>query len=197
MKVTAASLWGNWPSWKEAASANIVSPHHGQHRSHDLLMLDYRGPGSLPWFGISLKGPFQSFLWPIKINFSLCPISLLSYPLIYGWQEHFSINFLHPSLHLRVGFPGNPSTLFSLSFFHITTIFPLSSPFPLCIGWSSIPVCWGQSYFILVNLVTPLASILFNLQKDPDLDYKLNYMLIIHWFHLVFITHFFELIIFY
>lgn len=36
-----------------------------------------------------------------------------------------------------------------------------------------MPVCCAQSSFTPGNLGTPLASIPFNSQKDPDLDYKL------------------------
>lgn len=39
---------------------------------------------------------------------------------------------------------------------------PLSSPFPLCIGWPYILVCWGQYHFTTTNLIIHLASISFN-----------------------------------
>lgn len=112
------------------------------------------------------EGPFkfQSSLWLIKINFSLCPILLLSRPLIYCWQEHSSINFLHPSLHLRIGSPGNPSPLFSCLILSHYYFFSFPS-FPLRIEWSYIPVFWGQSYFTPANLVTHLVSTLFNSQR--------------------------------
>lgn len=118
------------------------------------------------------EGPsqLQSSLWLIKVNFSLCPILVLSLHLIHCWQEHSSITFLHPSLHLKVGFPAHYFLSHSSTLLFFLFLSPLSSPFLLCVEWPYIPVCWEESYFTPGNLVTHLVSVPFNSQKGPDLD---------------------------
>lgn len=111
------------------------------------------------------EGPFkfQSSLWPVRINFSLCPI--LSHTPSFTVDKSIpqSTSCILVSISELV-LQGIQAHHFLVSFFH-TTIFSLSSSFPLCIGWSYIPVCWGQSYFTPANLVTHLVSTLFNSQR--------------------------------
>ena len=92
--------------------------------------------------------------------------------LIYCWQDS-SISFLYPTLHLRIGFYGNPNTLFFLilsSYSFFLSLSPLSSPFPLCTEWPCLLVCWEESHLTHADPVSHQASVSFNPQKGPDLD---------------------------
>ena len=56
------------------------------------------------------------------------------------------------------------------SHFFILLFFPLSFPFPLCIEWPYLLVCWEESHFTPADLVSHLVSVSFNSQKGPGLD---------------------------
>lgn len=134
------SPWkGTWPPRKEATT------------SHDHLMLDWKGTGSLPVAHGSklLSLPNCPSLMPphwllTKAFLNQLPAaqtsSQSSFPVI---QAHYLL-----------------SHLFTPLFFLFLS--PLFSPFPLCIGWPYILVCWGQYYFTTANLIIHLASISFN-----------------------------------